>query len=685
MNDQMRNSFAEKLAGYSQIQLMSPLPFYDAAILSDTREDASILFEMAEIFILKNGLPLVNVRNTITALFDFFRFDTSDRNSRLDMIKSSLAGSLNAAVSNDGKIIYLYGNNGNFTGYGYTPPEQDDENETAKETVPEKKIVREKDDKAVVLFTETVPSGYILSEDNTKIISKKKKQEKELCSNTFGVKQMIQDIDDNSLYLNVQFEVQQNVYDSRIFRAADVYEGKVLKELNNFSYKPLFAPRDAALVGDYLREFVEANVDELKNEQLYLCKRIGWTDDHYQEFVPYSQSVSYDPIMQTRFSKEYLSVLNCSPHGSTEGWINWIRQYRGNQYLALRIMLAATFSSVLVKPLSGLSFILHVWGNSGLGKSVVLKACASIFANPGENAGYIKSFNATLNGLELAAQFYGNMPFFIDELQTNNNSRQDIIYMLTEGIPKVRGMSQGGIRAQNGWCNAIITTGEHSLSTSDDDAGAQNRVIDLYVDEPLISNDKSVINEFCKGFERNYACIGSYFVQRLIEDGMEHATDLYNDFLSDLQDHVTGKQASPAALIMTADALLDEWFFNDGVCIKVEDLLPYMKTRDDINTNKNAHLALQEWITSHQRCFDGKRAKITNSQGRKVYAFLSTYFTTVVRDELGYDPEAYFRWAVQNGYAPRGDEKHLTTRFNFTVDGEQKRMTCYAIYDWDSV
>ena len=64
-----------------------------------------------------------------------------------------------------------------------------------------------------------------------------------------------------------------------------------------------------------------------------------------------------------------------------------------------RLILAASFASVLVKPLGGLPFFLHIWGGTEVGKTVGLMLAASVWANP-EVGRYIHTFNSTSVGRE---------------------------------------------------------------------------------------------------------------------------------------------------------------------------------------------------------------------------------------------------------------------------------------------
>ena len=88
-----------------------------------------------------------------------------------------------------------------------------------------------------------------------------------------------------------------------------------------------------------------------------------------------------------------------------------------------RIILAASFASVLLEPLNCLPFFVHLWGvDSGTGKTVALMVAASVWGDPAVGS-YIKTFDGTVVGQEKTAAFLNNLPLCLDELQLAKDSR----------------------------------------------------------------------------------------------------------------------------------------------------------------------------------------------------------------------------------------------------------------------
>ena len=112
-------------------------------------------------------------------------------------------------------------------------------------------------------------------------------------------------------------------------------------------------------------------------------------------FSPYVKGIVFDG--DDSFKNAYSAV---AAKGSRDDWITLMQGLRGTS-VELRILLAASFASVLVSPLNINPFFVHIWsGESGSGKTVALMAAASVWGDPHwQGQAYIQTFNATQVGL----------------------------------------------------------------------------------------------------------------------------------------------------------------------------------------------------------------------------------------------------------------------------------------------
>lgn len=408
----------------------------------------------------------------------------------------------------------------------------------------------------------------------------------------------------------------------------------------------------AKYLSGLLTEMVFHSRDEIP--VFYRTPHIGWLDEVPDGgFVPYFSRAIFSK--ENQFGREFEAVSAFS--GFLSDWKKLIAQWRDKDHLTLRIILAASFSSVLVRKLGCLPYILDIWGSvSGLGKTVALMTAASVWGKPGDDDGYIKTFNSTDIALEQAAQFCCDLPLLIDELQTiqGRPSFDNLIYQLCEGVPRGRASSQGGLRRQGGWKNCIIMTGEQPVVSANSRAGSLNRVVELCCRTPLFTDSAEAMNDFCNQLRQNYGTAGRFFVERLMQEGsMDHVRSLFADYQRELISIASGKQALSGALILTADTLIDEWLFEDGLKILPEELAAFLKSDNEIDTNKNAMDDLWDHIHKNMRDFTeegrfmlGEYGKVT--AGKRVCAMRHAEFMSFVRSH-NYSPESLMEWGVGNG------------------------------------
>jgi uncharacterized protein (DUF927 family) len=327
-----------------------------------------------------------------------------------------------------------------------------------------------------------------------------------------------------------------------------------------------------------------------------------------------------------------------------------------------RIVLAASFASVLVKPCNCLPFFVHLYGGTESGKTVSLLLAASVWANP-EIGKYIQTFNATDVGKELGAYFCNSLPLIIDELQLVKNNRTDfdkMIYQLSEGVGRTRGKKSGGLQATPTWRNCIITTGEFPIISQNSGAGAMNRTIEIDCHDTKLFDDPKSVAVALYG---NFGFAGKEFVERLDEDTLEHVRAMQDGFQEQLKTEDTmDKQTASAALILTADALIEEWIFQDGIRLEPSDLTPYLVSKNTVNQNVRALQFLSDFISINQAKFHPENSTVNEIWGdmddNYVY-FIRSKLEQVLQDE-GYNAVTFLSWAKNNEGVTIGSDGKTT-------------------------
>lgn len=396
----------------------------------------------------------------------------------------------------------------------------------------------------------------------------------------------------------------------------------------------------------YLSELEQLNYDEIP--EVASVGRLGWIDDY--GFSPYVDGLVFDG--EEEFRSRFESIRE---RGSYEKWLDCVKAIRKGKTdgaVAARIVLAASFASVLVKPCGCLPFFVHLWGGTETGKSVSLLLAASVWANP-EIGTYIQTFNATSVGKELGASFCNSLPLIMDELQIVKDNRKDfdrMIYELSEGVGRSRGKKSGGVTKTTTWRNCIITTGEFPIISNNSGAGAVNRTIEVDChDMPLFENPKQVAT----ALYANYGFAGKIFVQKLMEEG---AADRVRTLQERLQDEIKtedtmDKQTASAALVLAADRLIEEWIFQDGVLLEPNDIRPYLVSKEAMNQNGRALDYLRDAISMHQNNFkpsgDSKTGEVWGDMDDSYVYIIKSKFDQLL-EEGGFNSSAFIGWAKNN-------------------------------------
>lgn len=408
----------------------------------------------------------------------------------------------------------------------------------------------------------------------------------------------------------------------------------------------------------YLADVEQLNYDLIP--EVSSVGRLGWIEEY--GFSPYEEELVFDgeETYRTRFE-------SIQEHGSREAWLDCARAVRSGKTpgnVIARIVLAASFASVLVGPCRCLPFFVHLWGGSETGKSLSLVLAASVWANP-EIGVYIQTFNATEVGKELGVAFCNSLPLIIDELQLVKDNRKDfdrMIYQLSEGVGRARGRKQGGLQKTPTWRNCVITTGEFPIISANSGEGAVNRTIEVDChDTKLFDEPKKTATSLYA----NYGFAGREFVDHLMEDGViERVQKLQEDLQKAIKTGDTmDKQTASAALILAADRLSEEWIFQDGVLLQPDDIRPYLVSKETVNQNARALQYLYDFININQSRFspgaDAHQGEVWGDLDDDYAYIIRSKFDQILQDE-GYNASAFLGWAKNNNLILPGKDGKMT-------------------------
>lgn len=431
----------------------------------------------------------------------------------------------------------------------------------------------------------------------------------------------------------------------------------------------------------YLADVEQLNYDMIP--EVSSVGRLGWIDDY--GFSPYEENLVFDgeETFRTRFE-------SIQEKGSRQAWLDCVRAVRAGKTpgnVIARIVLAASFASVLVKPCNCLPFFVHLWGGSETGKSLSLVLAASVWANP-EIGVYIQTFNATEVGKELGAAFCNSLPLIIDELQLVKDNRKDfdkMIYQLSEGVGRTRGQKQGGLQKTPTWRNCIITTGEFPIISANSGEGAVNRTIEVDChDTKLFDEPKKTATSLYA----NYGFAGREFVEHLMEDGAQERVQKLQEAMQDAlkTGDTMDKQTASAALILAADRLSEEWIFQDGILLQPEDISKYLVSKEAVNQNARALQYLYDFININQARFtpeaDAHQEEIWGDLDDDYAYIIRSKFDQILQDE-GYNASAFLGWAKNSGNIICGKDGRPTIVKR--INGRPCRLVCLKLQENENI
>lgn len=358
--------------------------------------------------------------------------------------------------------------------------------------------------------------------------------------------------------------------------------------------------------------------------------------------------------------------------GNFDKWLNLVKKVRSESKIA-RIMMAASFASVLVKPTNSLPFFVHTWGGTETGKTVGLMFATSVWANPQMGA-YIHTFNSTQVGQEVSATFVNSLPLVLDELQIIGDRKDfdKLIYTLSEGIGRTRGAKTGGLQKVGTWQNCIITSGEQPITNGSSMSGAINRIIEIDCKSEKIFKDPVHIVDIVK---KNYGFAGRIFIEHLQDPtNMQIAIALQKKLYKELSNgETTEKQAMAASVILAADRLTEALFFKDDIILSVNDISDYLAKKSQVSAHERAYEFLFDYVAmNHNKFVPSEFNEIYGCTDAQYIYIIKTHFDKIMRDE-GYNSAAFLSWAKEKGLL---EHKPGRNTMNKKIMGEVTNCVC---------
>lgn len=419
----------------------------------------------------------------------------------------------------------------------------------------------------------------------------------------------------------------------------------------------------------YLADVENANDSSIHVQ--YSSSKLGWIRGG---FLPYDTDIIFDG--DGRFRQLYESVTQ---EGSRNKWFDYVKKLRRTGRLEIKLMLAASFSSVLVHPLNGLPFFVDLWGETEGGKSITLMLAASVWANPEENA-YIKDYKGTEVGLEATCDLLNHLPLMLDDSSKKNRKIEDnfegLVYDLCSGKGKTRSNKDLGLNRESHWRNCILTNGERPLSSYVTQGGAINRILELECKSNVFADPADFI-DMVKG---NYGHAGREFVEVINDIGIQEVKRIQQEFLRKLSDDgKMQKQALSMSIILTADKIATDYLFKDGQYISLEEAKDVLTDRNELSDNERCYQYIMDKIAMNPARF---RPEIENVEKwgtiEHGYAIIYPPAFASLCESGKFSKAAFLSWAERKGLLQTQGGKKTK---NKKVDGRSVRCVFLKLDD----
>ena len=347
----------------------------------------------------------------------------------------------------------------------------------------------------------------------------------------------------------------------------------------------------------------------------------------------------------------------------------------------------------LVKHFRCPNIALHVYANTGSGKSTLNKAVFALYGNPGA-PGAIPTANATKVGLEFFFAGRHDLPAIVEDIDSVSDERskrvmRDLPYQFVNQMGRLRGKPKGGNDKLLDFRGTLITNGERPLTTDTSSGGGKRRLIELKGEDKIFDDDFA--REITFTVEDNYGLLGREWVE-FIKNNLDEMKENYIDVtrgkgtLESFFVRFKGKvplHISTMSAIFVANVFFDvhflgmkdqeAWNFEIHCLERVFDSLP---DEIEIADYMRAIEYIRDWIEGHPKNFS---TQMKDAEGSVTWgvikadciAIYPTFFKEFLNDK-GFNSEMIMKKLADIGVIRRGEGSHTLKKIR--IEGDLKRM-----------
>lgn len=459
---------------------------------------------------------------------------------------------------------------------------------------------------------------------------------------------------------------------------------------------------NAKSIISYLSAFQALNPDKIP--QVKTVNQPGWQADGSFVYPNVDGPIQLDDRVQSALSPIFQSA------GDKQPVIDLLQSLKTNQFLMLS--LGAALAAPLVKVLKCQNIAVHIYGNTGSGKSTINRLVMSLFGDVSVKDA-IPTADTTKVGAE---QFFGlrhDLPAFIDDIDTVSDPRAKAIlrempYQFVNKTGRLRGKKNGGYAKPLSFRGSLVTNGESTLTTSTSRGGGKRRVIELQTPDKIL--DLSTVMKIESVIKNNYGLFGRQWIDyiqqhsqqlnnifTLLRDGKDGEGGFYSEFHNKIPLHIDNVAAMATALVAFFHMLgFDERdVVEDWAC----DIIKQLPHEIEIKDSERAKHFIRDWILSHPKNFshitealddNTCRPKEVDSdiQGQVKFGVWRKKFIAVfpsvlyeALDKEGFASDRIIKDLAADGFIIRSESQ--ITRV-VRIDDSRVRMICFDIKNFEA-
>lgn len=294
---------------------------------------------------------------------------------------------------------------------------------------------------------------YVECSSNKMLVKLKDKPDDTIVAGFVWVASCAED-DDGSYSYVVLVKPVNGSMSSFGLKASKIDTDVLLEELNDRGIVVFNKPKVKRMVNTQCAQ-------ALKLHKLYTVHHLGWftSPTSVRGFNTGTQIITSQPYFEGIYADDNMMPL-LQQSNTLEQWNS--RVLSPVKHLPLALSMLCIGLSGLIAPYTGSkSFIFHLFGKGGRGKTIILEVVATLFGDPEE---FMLDHNNSDTALELMAAKYSNLVLLLDEIGKNKRAGfHESIYDLHSGKGRSVATSKRTLVKKNKWNVPILSTGEYSM------------------------------------------------------------------------------------------------------------------------------------------------------------------------------------------------------------------------------